>query len=59
MKQVVQNADVIISSLYALFNYVNDTVIGAAKELDFLPCGRTVNYYWTDEGGIRGDHFFT
>lgn len=52
MKQVVQNADIIISSLYALFNYVNDAVLGAAKDLDFLPCGRVVNYYWTDTGGI-------
>ena len=51
MKQVVQNADVIISSLYALFNYVNDAVLGAANELDFLPCGRRVNYYWTDQNG--------
>lgn len=51
MKQVVQNSDVIINSLYALFNYINDEIIGVAKDLDFLACGRTVNYYWTDING--------
>lgn len=51
MKQVVQNADVIISSLYALFNFINDAVLGAVHEIDFLPAGRTVVYTWVDVTG--------
>lgn len=52
MKQVVQNTDVIMDSLYALFNYVNTEVINAANDqIDFLPYGDTVTYIWHDFNG--------
>ena len=51
MKQVVQNSDVIIGSIYSLFNYINDQVIGQMNSVDFLPCGDVVNYTWCDYTG--------
>ena len=45
VKQVVQNTDVIVSSVYALFNYINDQAIGgSADTVEFLPYGKTIDY---------------
>lgn len=51
MKQVVQNSDVIIESIYSLFNYINVQVSGTLTTIDFLPCGGAVNYTWFDLNG--------
>lgn len=45
IKQVVQNADTIIASIYGGFNYINDKAIGKMGDsLEFLPCGNKVTY---------------
>lgn len=51
MKQVVQNSDVIVGSIYSLFNYINDQVVGQMQSVDFLPCGDVVEYTWFDYNG--------
>lgn len=43
IKQVVQNADVIVGYLYAGFQTINDAAIGTTT--DFLPCGTITDYY--------------
>ena len=43
IKQVVQNADVIIGYIYSGFNYINRAATHSA--INFLPCGGTQNYY--------------
>jgi hypothetical protein len=42
VKQVVQNADVIMGYIYAGFNTINEAAIGGTVEL--LPAGNVVNY---------------
>lgn len=37
VKQIIQNADVIVTHVYALFDYVNKSAVGTEPE--FLPCG--------------------
>jgi len=45
VKQVVQNTDVIVSSVYALFNYINNQAIGgSAATVKFLPYGHVNDY---------------
>lgn len=43
VKQVVQNADVIVSYIYAGFQSINKAATGTS--IDFLPYGSTTNYY--------------
>ena len=43
VKQIVMNADVIISYIYAGFNYINEKAI--TTDIEFLPCGNTVTYH--------------
>lgn len=50
IKQVVQNADVIMGYIYQGFNYINLKAIHASME--FLPFGSTETYTWTDEDGV-------
>lgn len=50
IKQVVQNADVIVGHIYSGFNYINLRAIGTSP--DFLPCGNISEYTWTDEYGM-------
>lgn len=52
MKQVVQNADVIMGSIYSLFNYINNSVTGAVGNVDFLPQGQMTIYHFRDTGGF-------
>ena len=42
MKQIVQNADVIIGYIYAGFNSIN--AVATRGSLDFLPCGEMLSY---------------
>lgn len=42
VKQIVQNTDVIITHVYALFNYINTQIAGKSSEPEFLPYGTTV-----------------
>ncbi len=51
MKQVVQNSDVIIGSIYSLFDYINVLVLGQMSSVDFLPCDDIITYEWTDVSG--------
>lgn len=45
VKQIVQNTDVIISYIYAIFNWMNQgAIIGAVGGTDLLPCGNVMNY---------------
>lgn len=45
VKQVIQNSDVIVAHVYALFNYVNEQAIGgSAASVDFLPAGKVKTY---------------
>lgn len=47
IKQVVQNADTIIASIYGGFNYINDKAIGAmGGSIEFLPCKNIKDYTW-------------
>lgn len=50
IKQVVQNADVIIGYIYSGFQYINDKAVGTSVE--FLPYGTPETYFWTDEDGL-------
>ncbi len=43
IKQVVQNADVIISHIYAGFQYINNVATGNSP--NFLPCDNVKDYY--------------
>lgn len=43
VKQVVQNADVIVSYIYAGFQSINKAATGTS--IDFLPYGSSTNYY--------------
>lgn len=55
IKQVIQNADTIIASIYAGFNYINDKAtgnMGTAATWSFLPSGNSGVYTWTDEDGL-------
>ena len=56
IKQVVQNADVIIGYIYAGFNYINTAALNKITSgkvtIDFLPCGNLKTYEWTDEDGF-------
>lgn len=57
IKQVIQNADTIIASIYAGFNYINDRAIGSlggAGTWSFLPTGNSEVYTWTDTENIFG-----
>lgn len=50
IKQVVQNADVIISHIYAGFQTINNAATGTS--VDFLPYGSTTNYYIIEKQGV-------
>lgn len=50
IKQVVQNADVIVSYLYAGFKSINDAATNTS--IDFLPYGTPETYTWIDEDGV-------
>ena len=50
IKQVVQNADVIISHIYAGFQTINNAATGTS--VDFLPYGSTTDYYIIEEQGV-------
>ncbi|MDE5861744.1 MAG: hypothetical protein K2H28_06065, partial [Ruminococcus sp.] len=50
IKQVVQNADVIVSHIYAGFQSINNAATGTS--VDFLPYGTAETFTWTDEDGI-------
>lgn len=50
IKQVVQNADVIVSYIYAGFQSINKVAVGSS--IDFLPYGEAKEYIWTDEDGV-------
>ncbi|MBR0484468.1 MAG: hypothetical protein IJJ69_06810 [Oscillospiraceae bacterium] len=50
MKQIVQNADVIIGYIYAGFNSINKAATNTS--IDFLPYGTAETYTWVDEDGI-------
>jgi len=56
IKQVIQNADTIIASIYAGFNYINDKAIGSmgngTMTWSFLPTDNSNVYIWTDEDGL-------
>lgn len=53
LKVVIENADVIMGYIYAVFNYVNRTATAAARP-EFLPCS---NYgMWTVTRAYRGDN---
>lgn len=56
IKQVIQNADTIIASIYAGFNYINDKAIGSigrgTATWEFLPLDNLNIYTWTDEDGL-------
>ena len=43
IKQVVQNADVIVSHIYAGFQYINNVATGESP--NFLPCDNVKDYY--------------
>ncbi len=53
VKQVVQNADVIIGYIYAGFNYINtaalNKITSGSVTIDFLPCGNCYDYTWSKE----------
>ncbi|MBE6873197.1 MAG: hypothetical protein E7493_04745 [Ruminococcus albus] len=53
IKQVVQNADVIIGYIYAGFNYINtaalNKITSGSVTIDFLPCGNCYDYTWSKE----------
>ena len=75
MKQVVQNADVIVGYLYAGFKSINDAATGTS--IDFLPYGNLVTYtssieehiieqmqkgwwdFWYDRGAGTNVHTYT
>ncbi len=42
VKQIVQNTDVIMDSIYSGFDYVNQAATGG--KINFLPCGNMVHY---------------
>lgn len=47
IKQVVQNADTIIASIYGGFNYINYKAIGKmGVTMEFLPCRNIKDYTW-------------
>ncbi len=50
IKQVVQNADVIVGYLYAGFKSINDAA--TSTSIDFLPYGNAEVYTWVDEDGF-------
>ena len=50
IKQVVQNADVIVGYLYSGFQSIND--VATRTSIDFLPYGTAETYTWVDEEGI-------
>ena len=50
IKQVVQNADVIVSHIYAGFQSINNAATDTS--VDFLPYGTAETFTWTDEDGI-------
>lgn len=53
LKVVIENADVIMGYIYAVFNYVNRTATDSARP-SFLPCS---NYgMWTITRAYRGDN---
>lgn len=54
IKQVVQNADVIIGYIYAGFQSINNVATGFSNE--FLPCGNYLNYSFSVP--YRGDTLF-
>lgn len=57
IKQVIQNADTIIASIYAGFNYINNKAIANmwhGAVWSFLPTGDTDVYTWTDTENIFG-----
>lgn len=50
IKQVVQNADVIVGYIYSGFQSINNAATHTTTE--FLPCGNTDVYTWDDTDGI-------
>lgn len=54
VKQVVQNADTIVSYIYAGFQTINDAAVGT--DINFLPCGNTHNYIMY--APYRGDTWY-
>lgn len=50
IKQVVQNADVIVGYIYSGFQSINKAATNGA--VDFLPFGTSKTYVWVDEDGI-------
>jgi len=62
IKQVVQNADVIVGYIYSGFNSINQAAIGGSAE--FLPYGTTEEYFilktdWLDNVGNFLGNLFT
>jgi hypothetical protein len=60
IKQVVQNADVIVGYIYSGFNSINEAATGGVTE--FLPYGRAIRYYKTvsalnSDGSLLTDFF--
>lgn len=50
IKQIVQNADVIVGYIYSGFQSINVSATGTSFE--FLPYGTAETFKWTDEDGI-------
>ena len=48
VKQIVQNADTIVSYIYSGFQYLNSTATN--PDLDFLPYGSADVFTWVDDG---------
>lgn len=54
VKQVVQNADTIVSYIYAGFQSINNAAVGT--DIDFLPCGNPSHYIMY--APYRGDTWY-
>jgi len=50
IKQLIQNADVIVGQIYSMFNYINNQVTNAT--VSFLPYGKEVEYEATIKQGL-------